>query len=513
MRTTVLVALALLTTSLSHTSAEAQDSPLWLRQPAISPDGSTIVFCYQGDLWRVPAAGGDAVLLTTSDAMDVAPVWSHDGKLLAFASNRYGNYDVFVMPSTGGQATRLTYHSSGDRPSDFSPDNTSILFASNRLDAASNQQFPVGGQGELYSVPVTGGRAARIITTPAVGARYNAPGSMIVFHDIKGYEDNFRKHHTSSVTRDVWTYDLGTKQYKQISTFAGEDRNPWFTADGGMVYYLSEQNGTFNVYKMPTTGGAATQVSFLKDHPVRTLSMSDKGALCFSYDGELYTMADGGTPAKVTVRIAADGRYNPVKTVSVNGGAEELSLSSNGKEVAFIHRGEVFVTSVAEGTTRRITNTPEQERSVSFSPDGRALIYATERNGSWDLYTSTIVRKEEPYFFNATVLKEEALLATPAEEFQPAYSPDGKEVAYLEERTTIKVMNLASKATRVVMPGDRNYSYSDGDQFFSWAPDSKWLLVEFLHPNQWITQCGLVNVTGEPKIVDLTQSGYGGLRP
>src|SRR5436190_22083600 len=413
MRSAFFLSLALLTTTLA-----AQENPLWLRQPAISPDGSTIVFCYQGDLWRVPTAGGDAVLLTTSDAMDMAPVWSHDGKLLAFASNRYGNYDVFVMPSTGGQATRLTYHSSGDRPSDFAPDNTSILFASNRLDAVTNQQFPVGGQGELYSVPVTGGRTTRIITTPAINARYNSTGSMIVFQDLKGYENNFRKHHTSSVTCDVWTYDLGTKQYKQISTFAGVDRSPRFADDDRTVYFLSEQNGSFNIHKMLVGGGAATQVSFLKDHPVRSLSNSDNGTMCFSYDGELYTMTDGGTPKKVTVRIAADGRYNPVKTVPVNGDAQELAVSSNGKEVAFIHRGEVFVTSVAEGTTRRITDTPEQERSVSFSPDGRTLIYATERNGSWDLYTSTIVRKEEHYFFDATVLKEEALLATPAEEFQ-----------------------------------------------------------------------------------------------
>lgn len=508
MRSSSVLFLAFLGATLS-----AQESPLWLRQPAISPDGNTIVFCYQGDLWRVPAAGGDAVLLTTHEAMDVSPVWSHDGRLLAFGSDRYGNYDVFVMPSSGGQATRLTYHSNGDRPSDFSPDNSTVLFSSNRLDAVSNQQFPNGGHGELYSVPVAGGRATRIITTPAIGARYNSTGTMLVFHDIKGYEDNFRKHHTSSVTRDIWTYDLGAKRYKQISSFPGEDRNPWFTPDGATVYFLSEKSGSYNVYKMPTTGGEYTQVSFLEKHPVRHLSRSDNGTLCFSYDGELYTMSDGGAPKKVMVRIAADGRYNPVKTIAVNGGANELALSSNGKEVAFVHRGEVFVTSVAEGTTRRITNTPEQERSVGFAPDGRTLIYATERNGSWDLYTSTIVRKEEPYFFSATILKEEALLATPAEEFQPLYSPDGKEVAYLEERTTIKVINLASKATRTIVPGDRNYSYADGDQYFSWAPDSKWLLVEFLHNEQWITQVGLVNVTGEPKIVDLTQSGYGGGRP
>src|SRR5690606_5185137 len=175
--------------------------------------------------------------------------------------------------------------------------------------------------------------------------------------------------------------------------------------------------------------------------------------------------------------------------------------------------GRVFVSAVKHGSTRRVTHTPPQERSVSFSPDGRSILYASERNGSWDLYRSSLTRSAEQHFFNATVLKEEALLATPAEEFQPVWSPDGKEIAYLEGRTAIKVFNLASKKTRTILPADKNYSYSDGDQYFSWSPDSKWLLVEFLQDKQWITQCGLVNADGKSPAVNLTKSGYGGSHP
>ena len=460
--------------------AFAQNEPLWLRNAAISPDGRTIAFCYQGDIWRVPASGGDAVPLTTNDAYDQSPVWSHDGKLIAFTSNRHGSSDVFVMSADGGAPTRLTFHGSGETATDFSPDNSQVIFYGHRQDDVKNQQFPVGGLGELYTVPVKGGRPLQLSTIAMERARYNPAGTLIAYHDRKGYEDNWRKHHTSSVTRDIWTFDPATKAYKQLTTFAGEDRNPVWSKDGNTLYYLTEEKGSFNVHRMPAAGGASTQVSRFTDHPVRYLSISDGGVLCFSYRGELYTMTEGSEPKKVSIRINTDGRYLPERTINVNN-ADEFSVSPNGKEIVFVHRGEVFVSSVAEGTTRRITNTPEQERSASFSPDGRSILYASERNNSWDLYTTSLVRKEEKYFFNATLLKEEALLTTPAEEFQPAYSPDGKEVAYLEERTTLKVLNLASKQTRTIVPGNRNYSYSDGDQWYEWSPDSKWFTINFLH--------------------------------
>ncbi|HOY27854.1 MAG TPA: peptidase S41, partial [Flavobacteriales bacterium] len=488
----------------------AQQDPLWLRNAAISPDGRTIAFCYQGDIWRVPVEGGDAVPLTTNDAYDYAPVWSHDGRTIAFASARYGGSDVFVMGSLGGVPTRLTYHSNGEIPSDFSTDDQHVLFYGTRQDDPGHQLFPVAGFGELYSVPVKGGRPVQVSTIAMQTARYDPTGKVIAYQDRKGYEDPLRKHHTSSVTRDIWTYDTGSRTYRQLTSFSGEDRNPIWSKDGSTIYYLSEESGSYNVHKMPASGGPSVQVSRMTDHPVRYLSMSNTGVLCFSFRGELYTLIDGGEPKKVSVRINTDGRYNPDKIISVNN-ASEYEVSPNGKEIVFVQRGEVFVSSIAEGTTRRITNTPEQERNVSFSPDGRTILYASERmngdvGGSWDLYTTTITRKEEKYFFNATVLKEEPLLTTAAEEFQPFFSPDGKEVAYLEERTTLKVLNIASKQTRIVVPGDKNYSYSDGDQWYQWSPDSKWFVVNFLNDNQWIGQVGLVKATGTEPIINLTRS-------
>ncbi len=488
----------------------AQDNPQWLRYPAISPDGQTLLFEYKGDIWSVPTAGGNATPLTIGESYEFAPVWSRDGRKIAFASDRYGNFDVFLMPATGGEAKRLTFHSAGEIPSSFTADGGAVLFAAQRQDRASNVQFPAGGMTELYSVPVAGGVVSQVLTSPALNATVNSSGDKIIFHDYKGYESDWRKHHTSSVTRDIWMYDVPSKQYTQLTTYKGEDRNPVFGANDREYYYLSEQSGSFNIYKSSLDRpDRTTAVTKLTKHPIRFLTRSVSGVMAFSYDGELYTVKDGGEPKKVAVRIAADGREPIERIVPVNGGFTEAKLAPSGKEFAFVFRGEVFVSSIDGKIVKRVTNTPSQERSVNWSPDGRSLVYAAERDNNWDIFTSTIVRKQEPYFYASTVVKEESVIATPAEEFQPAFSPDGKEIAYLENRTTLRVYNIASKQSRLILPAENNYSYADGDQYYSWSPDSKWFLVQFGPKERMFTpEVGLISADGKGGLVNLTQSGY-----
>src|SRR5438046_4722878 len=264
MKLTLCVALVLSSFVLTF----GQDNPLWLRYPAISPDGQTLLFEYKGDIWSVPSAGGNAIPLTLSESYEFAPVWSHDGKSIAFASDRYGNFDVFVMPAGGGEAKRLTYHSTREVPSSFTADDKAILFNANRQDSVSNVQFPTGGMVELYSVPVTGERVSQELTSPALDATVSSNGDKIIFHDYKGYESDWRKHHTSSVTRDVWVYDQKLKKYSQLTNFKGEDRNPVFDSNDNDFYYLSEQGGSFNVYKSSLASPAkTTSLTHFSKHP------------------------------------------------------------------------------------------------------------------------------------------------------------------------------------------------------------------------------------------------------
>jgi tricorn protease len=498
----------------SFFTAQAQEAPSWLRYPAISPDGETIVFTYKGDLFKVPAAGGTAIPLTLHEAHDFMPVWSHDGKSIVFASDRYGNFDLFSMPATGGPARRLTAHSAPEYPYEFSADDKTVYFGATRQDAAANRQFPTGAQPELYRVAVTGGRVQQVLTTPAEEVKISRDGQLMLYQDKKGGENTWRKHHVSSVARDIWQYDTKTGQHTKLTTFAGEDRSPVFADQEKTIYYLSEASGTFNVHKMAAGNPAATsQVTAFTKHPVRFLTVSQTGVLCFSFNGELYTKPANGQAQRVKVGMATDAKTNNDRIVPVGTGVRDLAVSPNGKEVAFIYRGEVFVSSVEGALTKRITNTPEQERSVSFAPDGKSLLYASERGKGWKIYRTELGRKEEPYFYASTLLQERVLIDNDKENYEPEFSPDGKEIAFVEDRMTLKVYNLATKRVRSLLTTNEWFSMSDNDQYFTWSPDSKYLLFEFTEPGVASGEVGIIAADGKSKKINLTESGYQDFSP
>lgn len=487
-------------------------NPKWLRYSAISPDGQSIAFTYKGDLFRVPASGGNAIQLTFHESHDYMPVWSKDGKSLAFASDRYGNFDVYLMDAMGGPAKRLTYHSNNESPYTFTADGSQVVFGALRQDKASHRQYPHGSQSELYQVPVKGGRVDQVLTIPAELVQVSKNGTLMLYQDKKGGEGEWRKHHTSSVTRDIWMYDMETKDHKMLINWQGEDRNPVFSQDETAIFYLSEESGTFNVHKYLRNEGTTSQITSLGLHPVRFLSAGN-GTLCFSYDGELYTMSEsGGTPQKVNITIRTQAVSNTDKYISINGGVREMDISPDGKEIAFIARGEVFVTSVDGSLTKRITNTPEQERFVKFGPEGKSVVYSSERDGKWHIFETTRTReKEEPFFFASTVLEEKVLISNEFDNYLTEFSPDGKKMAYVEGRRTIKIKDLESNESTAILTPEDLYHTRDGDKYFRWSPDSKWLFVSW-SPSLSNSEVLLVSADGEKKM-NLTESAYSDYRP
>lgn len=504
--------LVILLLCLACTGLSAQTTPNWIRYQSISPDGNHIVFTYKGDLYRVASSGGDATQLTFHQAHDYMPVWSKDSKHIAFASDRYGNFDVFVMDAMGGQANRLTFHSTNESPFSFTNDNKHVIFGAQRQDKAEHRQFPTGSQPELYQVPVSGGRVDQIFTIPAEYVQVSKDGRTMVYHDKKGGENEFRKHHKSSITRDLWIYNTRSKEHKMLTNRQVEDRQPVFSADEKSLYYLSESSGTFNVHKMSIDNPAASeQITNFNLHPVRFLSFGN-GMLSFGYDGELYTMKEGGQPEKVSVNIRTQDKANADKFISINGGVREMAIAPNGKEIAFIARGEVFVTSVDGSLTKRITNTPEQERFVTWGPEGKSVVYSSERDGKWNIYKSTRERAtEEPFFFASTLIKEEVVLSNEEDSYMPQYSPDGKKMAYIAGRRTLRVMDLAAGTTVDLLTPNDLFHMRDGDKYFTWSPDSKWLLVDWsMSLNN--SEVLLMAADGSNR-TNLTESGYYDSRP
>ena len=488
--------------------AYAADDAAWMRYPAISPDGTQIAFSFKGDIYTVATNGGRANQITTNPAHDTRPIWSPDGKQIAFASDRLGGMDIYLVDKEGGIPTRLTTHSGNETPLAFK-DNAHILLQANILPATDDMQFASAQFPQVYEVSTAGGRPVMFSSMPMEDISLSADGKTLLYHDKKGYEDAWRKHHTSSITRDVWMCNLqGERSYKKLSTFNGEDRNPVW-ADADTYYYLSEQNGSFNIYKANVNGGKPVQITRHEKHPVRFLTRAANGTLCYGYDGGIYTLKEGGQPQKVNVQVVTDKIDRDIIRQIKNNGATQIALSPEGKEVAFILRGDVYVTSTEYKTTKQITNTAQQERNVDFAPDGRSLVYASERDGVWQLYQAKLGNKEEKLFTYATHIEEERLTQSNVTSFQPQYSPDGKEVAFLEDRTTLRVINLATKQVRTVMDGKFEYSYSDGDQWYQWSPDSRWILTNYIGIGGWNNKdVALVNASGNGEIHNLTQSGY-----
>ena len=359
---------------------------------------------------------------------------------------------------------------------------------------------------QVYEVSDKGGRMRLFSDIPMEDISVGNDGALL-YHDNKGYEDPFRKHHQSPICRDIWLYKGGN--YTKLTNFAGEDRTPVWGGDNNTYYYLSEEDGTFNVYKRRIGETAKTQLSHYKGNPVRFLTRSTDGTLCYAYDGAIYTLKEGSQPVRLNLSMVADDGSDKLRRQVLRSGATEFAVSPSGKEIAFVVHGDVYVTSTDYTTTKRITDTPEQERNVNFSPDGRSLVYASERGGLWQIYQTSIVNKDEKQFTYATQLKEEQLVKSSLVDMQPAYSPDGKSVAYIEDRGALKAVDVKTKAVRQLMDAKFQYSYSDGDLWFQWSPDSKWLLSNYIGHGGWNnSDIALVPADGSQKITNLTNSGY-----
>ena len=482
--------------------------PRWISDATISPDGKNIAFSYKGEIFTVPVSGGDATRITSDGAYDAKPVWSPDSKKIAFLSTREGSDDIFITDANGGSPRRLTTSSKNETPLTFINDSI-LIFNAQDLPGVNSIRAPFLTQ--IYSINVNhpSPRPKSFLSIPVESASANAKGE-ILFQDKKGFEDVLRKHERSAGTSDILLYS-GDK-FRKLTDFAGPDQSPTW-GDGDIYYYVSEADGTLNVYEASIGGNTRKQLTNFEKHPVRSLSSSANGILAFCWDGDLYTLKPGGNPQKLNISVTGDFYDSDSVKKYLTSGATNGAVNADGSEIAIVIRGEVYVTDAKYKTTKRITDTPWQERTVSFSPDGRSLVFDSDVNGNWQLFIATIKNPEEKSFAYASDIEIKPLYQCNTSAMQPAFSPDGKKIAFLEDRTILKVIDVDTKEVKTALDGKYNYSYSDGDVPFEWSPDSQWLMTTYIGEKGWNNIDIAVAKADGSEVIDLTESGYNQRNP
>jgi tricorn protease len=449
----------------------------YFTEPSLSPDRKEIAFVSGGDIWTVPATGGVAALLVSHSANEARPLYSPDGKQLAFISSRTGNGDIYVLTLAIGELKRLTFDDSLDQLDGWSRDGRWIYFSSGSRD--------VGGLNDLFRVSVNGGTPMQVSADRYTNEFFSAPspdGTTIAF-SARGIASSqwWRKGHSHIDEAEVWllrSADTGAGTYERVTEAGGaKEMWPMWSADGRRLYYVSDRadtgnkNGGQNIW-VATLGRSDGRDDF------RRLSNFTEGRVLWpsiSYDGrevvfehnfgiwKLDTESGKATEVSITRRGASSGPA--IERMRLTDRISELQLSPDGKKVAFIVRGEVFAASAADGgDAARVSNSSAEEYQVMWAPDSRRLIYVSDRDGTPHLFL---------YDFNSNT--ETQLTRDAADDSTPRFSPDGKSLAFIRGAKELRVMDLAGRKERVVVTAFFERPPIIADRPYVWSPDSKWL--------------------------------------
>lgn len=454
---------AVLSAAAVGAAAAEEDAVRLLRTPDLSPDGSTLVFSYAGDLWTVPSVGGRARLLTVHEAHDTYPVFSPDGQSVAFASNRAGNYDVYLIPAEGGRPVQLTHNSANDVPCAFSPDGKTVLFRSTR-----EPGFPSGW--DLYAVPIAGGTPRPVTRAGGTYGVFSPAGDRIAY--VRGYESPSRRGYRGSANNEIWLCKSDGSENKRLTDFPGDDSSPCFTADGSAIVFVSDRSGSKNLWRTRLSDGRTEQLTHHAAGDVRRARISRDGrAVCYEFDGGVWVLRldrPGERPAEARVTARIDDKTNPTVKLTMTAGASEMEVSPDNRQIALVLRGEVFVMPAEGGAPNRITEHAGNDHDVVWSPDGKRLVFVSDRDGLDQLYVAESADPRRPELFRSRKIKQTRLSASAEPEHGPQFSPDGKHILFMRAHDGLWLMDSAGKNARQLAKGARIYEAA-------WSPDSKWI--------------------------------------
>jgi tricorn protease len=449
--------------SLAALPASAQGTRL-LRQPTIS--ATHIAFAHGGDLWVVDRAGGEAVRLTSTPAVESGPHFSPDGSKIAFTSSRSGNNAVYVVGVEGGTPTRLSWHPSSSNARGWTPDGSRILYASTRGTAPS-------GYNRLWTVSVDGGPPEMLSAPWGYDGSFAADGGSLVVDRVSRWDTEWR-HYRGGQNTPLTILNLADNSEVRLPNELTTDIQPvWMD---GIIYFLSDRDWSMDIWSYDPASGAVAQLTDFPDVDVKWLSGHD-GTLIYERAGWLHTFDPGsGESQQLEIHVTGDFPWAEQRWEDVSDSVRSSALSATGKRAIFESRGEIFTVPVEKGDSRNITRSSgAADRAPVWSPDGSEVAWFSDTHE--DGYGLMIAPQDglsEP----RRVEIGESKMA-----WETVWSPDGSRIAFVDDDVRVRVINVESG--EIVTADSAGANIERGSMGLSWSPDSKWLAYAKTFPNNF----------------------------
>ena len=437
---------------------------LLLRSPTVS--ATSVAFVYANDLWVAPRAGGEARRLTVHPGRETNPYFSPDGKWIAFTGEYDGNADVYVVSVDGGDPRRLTFHPGADVVEGWTPDGRAVLFASTR----SSHSF----YDRLFTVPVDGGFEEPLPMPMAERGAYSADAGRIAYNPVRNlWTEETWRHYRGGQEPFLWIFDFKTQDIDVVPHDNTNDTWPMWIGD--VVYFVSDRDGTMNLYGYDTKSKQVRQLTHHADFDIKAAS-AGAGVIVYEQGGRLHLFdpASGAT-TPIAIHIDPDLPDTRPRFTSAVPFIQHVGISPTGMRALFEARGDIFTVPAKKGDIRDLTRTPGvAERDPAWSPDGKTIAYFSDAGGEYRL----MVRDQSGSGDETAIT-----LDGPSFYYTPTWSPDGKRIAYTDKRLKLWIVDLATKRP-VVVDSD---TYEHPERTLStpvWSPDSKWLAYAKRQPNQ-----------------------------
>jgi tricorn protease len=436
-------------------------------EPGIAPDGATIAFVSGGDVWEVPARGGDARLLVSHPATESRPLFSPDGKRLAFASTRTGAGDVYVLTLATGDLRRLTFDDAAELVTGWAPDGAFVYFTSNSHD--------VSGMLDVYRVNVEGATPMPVASDRYTTEYFASPSpdgnTIAITARANAGSQWWRKGHSHLDESEIWL--VRDSKYEPVTRGGAKDAWPMWAAGGKGLYFMSDRSGAQNIWSassLSVQGGEGQPpkaITTFKDGRVLWPSITKDGrTIAFERDFGIWTVdTASGQAREVPIALRGAPAAAAVEHKTFSDQIQELALSPDGKKVAFTVHGEIFSASAKDGgDAARVTSTAGEEGEPAWAPDSRQLVYMSDRTGTHKLF-----------LYDFATGKETALTSGSGRDDLPRYSPDGKWVAFERNSRELRIVDPATKEEKLLATGVFDTPPFADARDFVWSPDSRFI--------------------------------------